>query len=421
MPTPANPLPASNGAPRGKPASPRRRRLPIVVGVLLLAALVAGFWPKPIAVEIAAVTTGPLRQTVNDEGQTRVKNRYVVASPVAGQLRRIEHKAGAWVEAGKTPLAYLETAGADLLDARSLAQAEARLGGAMASREQAHAMVGRAEAAAGLAHAELERTQQLFGRGGVSRQELDQAVMRETAAAEERRAAAFALQVATYEEAQARAILDRDQSPEGRSQVEPVVITSPVTGRVLRVAQESARLVPAGFPLLEVGDPTDLEIRIDVLSRDGVAVQPGATVWLEQWGGSEPLRARVRLVEPSGFTKISALGVEEQRVYVIADLVDPVEKRPTLGDAYRVEAQIVLWEGEHVLQVPAGALFQRAGQWKLYVVEKGRARLRSVAVGHSNGLQTEITGGVAEGSTVIVYPGDRIADGVRISALNPAP
>lgn len=414
QPPPKPPVRGNASAPK-----PRRRRWPWIVGALLAAAIILGLWPKPVAVETAFVSAGSLRVTVDDEGQTRVKNRYIVASPVAGHLRRIEHKPGAAVEAEKTPLAYLETAAADLLDTRSLAQAEARVSAARAAREEAGAVQARAKANAGLARTDLQRAQQLFDRGGISRQELDQAVLRSAAADQDERAAVFAAQVAQHEEEQAQAVLVRGRPDDAgvKATAEPLVITSPVTGRVLRVFQESERVVPAGFALLEVGDVTDLEIRIEVLSRDGVAIQAGATVWLEQWGGREPLRARVRLVEPSAFTKISALGVEEQRVYVIADLIDPPERRPTLGDAYRVEARVVLWEGEHVLQVPSGALFQRDGAWKLYRVEGGRARLTTVAVGHSNGLQTEIVSGVPEGAAVIVYPGDRVADGIRVKRL----
>jgi HlyD family secretion protein len=195
------------------------------------------------------------------------------------------------------------------------------------------------------------------------------------------------------------------------------VITSPVSGKILRVFQESARLVPAGFSLLEVGDPADLEVRIEVLSRDGVAIKPGARVMLEQWGGPEPLQARVRLVEPSAFTKISALGVEEQRVYVVADFVDPIEKRPTLGDSYRVEARVVTWENPNALRAPAGALFQRGGSWRTFAVDGTRARLREVTIGRGNGLMTEVLDGVRDGDQVVVYPGDKVSDGTRVEPL----
>jgi HlyD family secretion protein len=169
--------------------------------------------------------------------------------------------------------------------------------------------------------------------------------------------------------------------------------------------------------LIEVGDPTDLEVRVEVLSRDGVAARPGAPVLLERWGGEGALAARVRLVEPSAFTKVSALGVEEQRVNLIADFVDPVERRAGLGDAYRVEARIVVWNEDQVLQVPAGALFQRDGVWSAFVVDGGKAHLRAVEVGRSNGISTQVLGSLAEGERVIVYPGDRVKDGTRVKVL----
>ncbi|MBI5692860.1 MAG: HlyD family efflux transporter periplasmic adaptor subunit [Verrucomicrobia bacterium] len=399
-----------------KPGTPAwRRRLPWVGGGILVALIVVGLWPRPAAVEVSRVARGPLIVTVDEEGMTRVQHRYVITAPVAGQLRRIDWKAGAPVEAGRTVLAVLETGGADFLDARLQAQAEARVRAAEAAREAARAQKARAEAAARTFATDLERVRRLREEKVVSLQEFDVVQLRAETAAQERRAAEFSLQVAEHELQQAQALLTRGQP--GAAKVEPLVITSPVSGRILRVMQESARIVPAGFPLLEVGDPSDLEVRIEVLSRDGVAIRPGARVLLEQWGGSEPLAARVRLVEPSAFTKISALGVEEQRVYVIADFVDPIDRRPTLGDSYRVEARIVVWEKPDALHAPAGALFQRGGGWRAFVLEAGRAQLREVQVGRSNGVQTEITGGLREGDQVVVYPGDKVAPGARVAPL----
>lgn len=432
--------PTSAAAGRRHAVPTWRRRLPLLGGLLLVALIVAGLWPRAVPVEVATVTRGPLVVTVDEEGMTRVKNRYVVSSPVAGQLRRIDWKAGAPVEAGKTVLAVLETSGADFLDARSQAQAQARVQAAQANREMAAAQRDRAQAARALAQSELERARVLLEKKTLSQQEFDVAQMRGTTAAQEERAAEFALQVADFEWQQARALLMRggrstagqaagveghastapSAAPAGTAMptsAEPLVITSPVNGRILRVLQESGRVVPSGFPLLEIGDPTDLEVRVEVLSRDGVAIQPGARVILEQWGGPQPLEARVRLVEPSAFTKISALGVEEQRVYVVADFVDPVERRPTLGDSYRVEARIVTWESRDVLRAPAGALFQRGGAWQTFVVEGSRVRLRSVKIGHSNGLQTEILEGLQTGDRVIMYPGDKVVEGTRVKAI----
>jgi HlyD family secretion protein len=205
----------------------------------------------------------------------------------------------------------------------------------------------------------LERAKLLRERGVISAQEFDAAALRAEVSAQDSRAAAFARQVAEYEWRQAQALLGRGQASKS---LEALAVTAPVSGRILRVLQESSRMVSAGTPLVELGDPVDLEVRIEVLSRDGVAIRPGARVLLEQWGGTEPLPARVRLVEPAAFTKISALGVEEQRVYVMADLEAPPEKRPTLGDSYRVEARIVVWESPSALRVPSG-LFFAAGEF----------------------------------------------------------
>ncbi len=411
--------PAPPPSPAGKKprASAWRRRLPLLGVVLLVGLIVAGLWPRAVPVEVATVTRGPLVVTVDEEGMTRVKNRYVISAPVAGQLRRIDWKAGAEVEAGKTVLAVLETSGADFLDTRTQAQAEARVRAAEAARKAAEAQRERAIASARMFAAEFERVQRLRQQQVLSAQEFDLAQMRAETAVQDVRAAEFALKVADYEAEQTRALVTRGTAELGGASVEPLVITSPVSGRILRVFQESARVVPGGFPLLEVGDPTDLEVRIEVLSRDGVAIHPGARVLLEQWGGPEPLTARIRLVEPSAFTKISALGVEEQRVYAIADFVDPLARRPTLGDSFRVEARIVIWESANALRAPAGALFQRGATWQTFAIEGGRAALRAVQVGRSNGVETEILGGIEESARVVVYPGDKVRDGTRVRAL----
>lgn len=391
-----------------------RRRWPAILGVVLVGLIVVGFWPRAVPVESGLVGRGPLVVTVDEEGMTRMKNRYVVSTPVGGQLRRIDWKAGAAVEAGKTVLAVLEPNRAEFLDPRSRAQAEARVSGAEAARGAAAAQRDRATAAAMLAREEFERARKLRDQNVLSPQEFDLAQMRADTTAQDARAAEFALQVADFELQQARAVLI---GGENASASEPLVMTAPVSGRILRVYQESTRVVPAGFALMEIGDPTDLEVRIEVLSRDGVAIHPGARVEFDQWGGPEPLAGRVRLVEPGAFTKISALGVEEQRVYVIADFIDPPERRSTLGDSYRVEARIVVWESANALRVPAGALFQRGGKWQAFVVEGSRARLRDVTIGRSNGVQTEVHVGLSDGDRVIVYPGDKVSDGSRVAAL----
>jgi HlyD family secretion protein len=383
----------------------------------LLALVIIGLWPESVPVEAGVVSRGELRVTVDEEGMTRLRHRYVLSAPVSGQMQRIDLKPGALVEAGRTIITRFESGGADFLDARSLQQAEARVSAARAAREAAAAQRERVAAGARLQATELERARLLRERGVISAQEFDAAALRAETAAQEARAAGFALQVAEYEWRQAQALLGRGQ---GTTVAEALPITAPVSGRILRVMQESSRLVAAGTPLVELGDPVDLEVRIEVLSRDGVAIQPGSKVVLEQWGGAEPLLARVRLVEPAAFTKISALGVEEQRVYVIADLEAPPEKRPTLGDSYRVEAHIVVWESSSAVRIPAGALFRRGGDWHAFVVSAGRAQLRRVEIGRSNGVQAEVKSGVREGESVVMYPGDKVVHGVRVSSLGGA-
>lgn len=407
----------------GSAQSPRRSRRRLQrtftwIGALLLVSLIVmGLWPKPHPAEIATVSRGPLVVTIEEEGMTRVINRYTISSPVGGLLRRIDWKPGAVVEAGKTVIAVLNTQGADLLDARNLALAEVRVKAARAARSQATAQYESALAAARLAASDFDRANQLFASGSIAARERDAAQQNHTSAAQNSRAAGFALDVAEFELQQAQAVLMRGKAGVVNDE-EPLIITSPVSGRILRVFQESERVVPAGFPLVEVGDPTDLEARIEVLSRDAVNIKPGARTELVKWGGDDALRGRVRVIEPSAFTKISALGVEEQRVNVIVDFLDPLDRRPTLGDAYRVEARIVSWESSEVLKAPAGALFQQGEHWETYRVSGGRAELITVEVDHSNGLETEIVGGLAAGDKVIVYPGDKIVDGASVSALS---
>ena len=397
---------ARSGRPRPtRPAPPRprlRRTLPWLGALALAALMVAGLWPKPAPVETVRVVTGSLRTTINEEGKTRIRQRYLVSAPVAGQLRRIPFKAGAEIRAGETVLAVIEPLAPTMLDARTRALAEAR-------RDTTAANLERARAAQKFAASELKRFETLFQEKTVSVQELEQAQWRETSAAKELVAAESALRQAEAELA--------EFSGTAPAQRGPAEIKAPVSGRILRVIEESSRVVAAGAPLMELGDPADLEVVIEVLSRDGAVIPPGTRVELEQWGGSEPLQARVRLVEPAAFTKVSALGVEEQRVNVIADITTPVEKRANLGDSFRVEARIVTWEADKVLKVASGALFRRGDEHAVFVVRNGRAALQAVDVGRSSGREIEITRGIAEGDVVILYPGDRINDGDRVKPL----
>jgi len=404
---PDSPQSSTSPAARRNPvARPRRRWLPYAGALLLLALIIAGLWPQPVSVEMATASVGALRATVDEEGKTRIKQRYFVSAPVTGQLRRIPWKAGAEVRAGETVIAVIDPLSPSLLDARSRAQAEAR-------RTTAVAQLERARAAHVFAASELKRVKMLSDEKTVSVQELEGAQWRETSSSRELAAAESALRQAEAELAEFSVAGTGNEV----AATAPVEVKAPASGRVLRVFEESSRVVSGGTPLVELGDPADLEVVIDVLSRDGAVILPGTRVELEQWGGGEPLLAKVRLVEPAAFTKVSALGVEEQRVNVIADLVTPAGQRFNLGDSFRVEARIVVWETADALKVPAGALFRRGAQWAVFVVSGKRARLQPVKVGRASASETQVLDGLKNGDAVILYPGDRVRDGARVKPV----
>ena len=405
-----------NQNPSDKPAQPSARRnnavrrsrrwLPYTGAVVLMALIVARLWPRPVPVETARATVGTLRATVNEEGKTRIKQRFVVSAPVAGQLRRIPLKPGAEVKADDTEVAVIDPLRPALLDARSRTASEARRDAAAANLEKARS--GHAFAAS-----ELKRFEKLYSDQTVAIQDLESAQWRETSAAKDKTAAESAWRQAEAELAEFSFASGAGINP----QRTPTTMKAPASGRVLRVFEESARVVTSGMALLEIGDPADLEVVIEVLSRDGAAIVPGAKVELEQWGRGEPLHGRVRLVEPAAFTKVSALGVEEQRVNVVADLLTPPEQRASLGDNFRVDARIIIWETAQALKVPAGALFRHGQQWSAFVMAEGRARLRAVKVGQSSGTETQVLEGLKEGDEVILYPGDRLHDGQRVKPI----
>ncbi len=403
-----NPIAAPSGASPARRNSQHRpkRWLPWVGAALLVALIVVGFIPRPVPVESARVTQGKLRATVNEEGKTRIKQRYVVSAPVAGHLRRIPFKAGAEAIAGQTVVAVIDPVSPAMLDARNRALAEAR-------RDTAAANLDKAKEAQRFAASELRRIEKLLAEKSASQQELETAQWRETAATKDLAAAESAVREAETE-------LKEYAVSNGvalSAVPAPVEVVAPASGRILHVFEESSRVVAPGTPLLDIGDPADLEAVIEVLSRDGAAIAPGAKVELEQWGGGESLAARVRLVEPAAFLKVSALGVEEQRVNVVVDFVTPYEQRRNLGDNFRVEARIVVWEAEQALKVPAGALFRRGQNWAAFVLADGRAELRRVTVGRSSGSEMQILDGLKDGEEVILYPGDRVKAGQRVRAI----
>jgi HlyD family secretion protein len=389
------------------------------LGAILLAAIVLGLWPKPIPVETAVVSRGSLTVSVLEEGKTRIRHRFEISPPVAGYLNRVALRAGAPIRAGETVLATIVAEQSGFLDPRTRAEAEARVKAAEANRQQRRSEVGRARAALDLAQKDFARANELLKSQVISRQEWDVAENRVSILRREYNAAQFALQVAEFELTQARATLVQLQSPEsGPSQ--RLRIVAPVDGYVLNVYEENARVIAAGTPIMEVGDPRDLEAEIELLSSDAVAVAVGADVSIEQWGGEGTLRGRVSLVERGGFTKISALGVEEQRVKVRVDFLESPPPGNELGDRYRVEARIATWHGEDVLQVPTGALLRRGGDWMTFVVENRKAHLRKVEIAHNNGLAAEVLSGLSLGDAVIIYPPDSLTDGASVALASDA-
>ncbi len=383
----------------------------IVVALLLVALLVYAFSPKPIAVETAVITKGALVVTVDGDGRTRIKDRFVVSAPVAGQIQRVALRPGDRIKLG-APITVVTPIEPPLLDARSRAQADAQLRLAGAAESQASARARTAEAAAEHAKAELTRMQTLEKSGGIPRASLEDAELAARTATSELESARFGVGVARSQVELARAAVSRVTGKGGDTS--NVAVTSPVDGAILRVLTESAGVVAAGAPLVEIGDPAGLEIVLDVLSADAVSIKPGAETWIEHWGGEKRLDARVRLVEPSGFTKVSALGVEEQRVNVVADFASDPAERASLGDGYRVHARVVVWQKPDAIRVPLSALFRDGDRWAVFVLEADRARKRPIDVGHRGDREAEVVTGLSEGDRVVVHPGDRLTDNARV-------
>jgi len=441
---------ARSSKPRGHAKRKRwlSRGLWALVGLGLIAATVFAFLPKPIPVELATVERGLLRVTVDENGKSRVIDRYVVSAPLAGHMARIELHPGDAVEVG-TLLATLEPVTPPLLDARTRAETEARLLAAQAAKRQADAAVGRAKLAEEFASKERERIAELVGKGTLPSRNLDIAELELRTREQELVSARFGVRVAVYEVEVAKAALKRIEDagtpkpgkpgteagddPEPRDGV--IEVRSPIAGRVLRVLQEHEGVMQLGTALVELADLSALEVVVDVLTTDAVQIRPGDPVILRDWGGRDPLSGRVRLIEPSAFTKVSALGVEEQRVNVIIDLDKSADtqhapRRPgaheptleagdsplsSLGDGYRVEVSIIVWEGDDVLLLPVSALFRADQGWAVWKVVDGHARLQAVEIGQREGLKVEIVDGLAVADQVVVHPSDAVVDGIAIA------
>lgn len=390
------------------------RHVAIVVGLLAAAGVTAWLLiPASVPVETAAVTKGRFAATVDEDGKTRVRERYAVAAPLAGRLSRIRFKVGDEVQVDDA-VATITPSPAPLMDPRTRREVEERLGVAEANLERARAVVERAKAQSDQANTDLTRARTLAQQGAATTQALERAELVVRLADRDLRAAEFQNHAAEHEISQMRALLAR-YGNDGNGRPDSWNVVSPVAGVVLKVAQESETIVQPGTLLLDVGDASDLEVVADVLSTDAVEIRPGADVSIDHWGGEGKLKGRVRRVEPAAFTKVSTLGVEEQRVNVLVDILSPAKQWARLGDGYRVDVQITVLARDEATIVPSGALFRWGEGWNVYVAKGGRAELRQIELLRRSGRFAAVASGLAPGEEVIVYPSDRVAPDVRIA------
>ena len=387
-----------------------KKLIAVVIGILAIVAM--AMWPEAIEVDLTQVTRGPMQVTLDEDGETRVRDRFVVSAPVAGRLLRVELEPGDAVVKSKTIVARLAPAAAPLLDPRTRSELDAGVAAAKAAVGQAQAERDRAATALTRARTMLGRQRELNKAGAISADDLEAADTAVRVAEEASRAAEFTLTRSQHELELARARLTGPVLG-GRATVD---VVAPVSGVILKRLRESETVVPTSDPILEIGDPSKLEIVADFLSTDAVQIRPGTPVLIEQWGGGEALNGRVRRVEPSGFMKVSALGVEEQRVNVLIDFVDPPSAIKALGDAYRVEVRVVTWQQDSVVKVPVGALFRRGEGWAVFLVDQNAVKLQPVTLGQRNDTEGEILEGLSEGQTVVLHPPDTLQDGMRIRA-----
>lgn len=397
---------------------PKLSRRTLTIGAIVL--VVVGFialslQPQPVGVDVAQVQRGNLLVTIDDEGQTRLKDVYVVSAPVAGQVRRIDIEAGDAVTAGDTILALFEPSDPIMLDLRSRSEAEAIVKAADAAVGLAEAEQSRAQAQLDYDRAELRRAQPLVERGTISQATFDQRQLAvRTAQANLAQATANLRKVLADLESARATLITSQEGEAGANNKDLIPVRAPISGRVLRVLQESEGVLAAGTSLMELGNPAELEIVVDLLSTDAVRIKAGDRVIVDDWGGDMPLEGRVRLVEPFGFTKISALGIEEQRVNVVIDFDSPQSEWQSLGHGYRVETRVVIHDRSDVLKIPVSALFRSGDDWAVFLDDGGSARLQKITLGQRNTLEAEVIEGLDAEDTVILHPSDAILDGVSV-------
>jgi HlyD family secretion protein len=404
---------------RKLPANLLKRGLMVAAALALAGALAWAMWPKAVGVDFAQVTRGPFLVTVDEEGKTRIKDVYTVSAPIGGKLLRRSLEAGDRVKKDVTPVATIEPSAPPFLDVRTQRELEAQVEAGKAAVALAEAEVRQAESELEFAENELTRARALMRSKTISERTMERARID----ADTRRAAVaraksnLDVRKRELESGQARLIAPEEawkgEVPVGCC----VTVRSPVSGRVLRLIQESERVVLAGTPLVDIGDPENLELVVEFLSMDAVRVREGAKATVEGWGGA-PLTAKVTRVEPAGFTKVSALGIEEQRVRIILELLNPGQAVERLGHEFRVVVKIQVFESAKALRVPISALFRKGDSWAVFTVERGRARLVPIEIGQRNTVFAEVVRGLGEGAVVLMHPSDRIAEGVRVVRSN---
>lgn len=392
-----------------------RRLLWALLVLLVVAAFAWALWPQPVEVETAIVGRQDIVVNVEEEGRTRIREVFTVSAPIAGQMTRLDLHPGDAVTASKTVVARLRPAAPPLLDLRSRRVAEATRDAAEAGLGLARAELERAQAQADYARSQLQRAGTLADRGTLPTRALEQARLDAAAAQAALESANANVMMRQRELESARAALIEEGGTEAPDQC-CVEVLAPASGRILRVLAESEQVVPAGTPLVEIGDPADLEIVVELLSADAVRVQEGAPSRIEDWGGS-PLAGHVVRIDPSAETKVSALGIEEQRVTAVLALDGEPSERRDLGDSYSVTAQIEVWRGEDLPAVPVGALFRSGADWAVFRIEGGRARLTPIEIGERNASWAELRSGLEPGANVILHPSDRVADGIRVATV----
>jgi HlyD family secretion protein len=384
-----------------------------IFALIIVLLLIWGFLPSAVPVSVEEARIAPLEVTIEEEGKTRVIDRYTISAPVTGYLMRLDYEVGDSVRAGQELFAMQPVP--DLISTRQSEVAKAQMEAARTRRMQALEQLALANEEKRLAETELLRLQNLFEDGIGSRQMLDHAELAAKRTASQQASAEFAVKIAEHEIRAAESALQAFQSA-GRE--ERISIPAPVDGRLLKILQKSEGSVQAGTPILEIGDPRSLELRIDLLSTDAVTLMKGTPVRIKRWGSEKNLDGLVKLIEPSGYTRISALGVEEQRVPVIVEIVTPYEEWRVLGDGFRVVAEFITWKGEEILQVPSSSLFRTAeAEWALFMVESGDSKLRRVEIGRQSGLYTQIVSGLEAGDQIITHPDERIEDGVKVRLI----